>query len=305
MARKKKKAAAGAPAWMATFADLSTLLMCFFVLILSFSEMNVQKYKQIVGSMREAFGVQREVFAKEAPQGMSFVAQEFSPGKPDPSPLNIVQQQTTFEQKPLVDVRTEGRPDTETPRNSDGFQKSENEPGALDAKSVSEQEQEARTRMDAERLRFALREEIQKGQVEVTQDGSRVTISIRERGSFPSGQATLIEPFTPVLRKIGQALETIPGTLLVSGHTDNVPIATDRFRSNWELSAARAVTVVHKLIEAGKVEPQRLTVEGYADTRPVDTNATAEGRARNRRVEITIVQGQELASSRSVDNLTR
>jgi chemotaxis protein MotB len=303
--KRKRKQRAGAPPWMATFADLAVLLMCFFVLLLSFSELDVQKYRQIVGSMKNAFGVQREVFARESPKGTSFVAQEFSPGKPDPTPINIIQQQTAPEQRPFVDVRTEGDPQSRTDQPNDGFPRSQNEPGALDAKSIAEEESQARTRLDAERLRFLLREEIAKGQVEVEHDGSRITISIREKGSFPSGQATLIEPFTPVLRKIGKAISEIPGGLTVSGHTDNLPIATERFRSNWELSAARAVTVVHKLIDEGDVQPGRLTIEGYADTRPVETNATAAGRARNRRVEINIVQGEALAGSRSVDNLTQ
>jgi len=85
---------AGAPAWMATFADLMALLMCFFVLLLSFSEMDVQKYKQVAGSMADAFGVQNEVAATAIPMGTSIIAQEFSSGRPQPSPDNVVQQQT-------------------------------------------------------------------------------------------------------------------------------------------------------------------------------------------------------------------
>jgi len=100
----QKKDDAGAPAWVMTFADLMSLLMCFFVLLLSFSEMDVAKYKQIAGSMREAFGVQREIKVKEPPKGINIIAQEFSAGRPDPTPFNIVQQITTDDMKRFLDV---------------------------------------------------------------------------------------------------------------------------------------------------------------------------------------------------------
>ena len=93
----------GAPAWMGTFADLMSLLMCFFVLLLSFSEIDLQKYKQVAGSMAFAFGVQREIKAEEIPKGTSIVAQEFSPGKPQPTPVNEVRQKTTEEFKQNLD----------------------------------------------------------------------------------------------------------------------------------------------------------------------------------------------------------
>ncbi|MDX1657154.1 MAG: flagellar motor protein MotB, partial [Candidatus Competibacteraceae bacterium] len=80
----EKKKAAGAPLWLATFADLMSLLMCFFVLLLSFSEMDIEKYKQVAGSMAQAFGVQKKVTAHDTPMGTSYVAREFSPGRPMP-----------------------------------------------------------------------------------------------------------------------------------------------------------------------------------------------------------------------------
>ncbi len=103
MSSAKAKAATGAPAWVMTFADLMSLLMCFFVLLLSFSEMDVQKYKQVAGSLREAFGVQRLVESKIMPKGTSIIAQEFSPGRPTPTPINEVRQQTTDETKENLD----------------------------------------------------------------------------------------------------------------------------------------------------------------------------------------------------------
>ncbi|ARV26306.1 membrane MotB of proton-channel complex MotA/MotB family protein [Vibrio anguillarum] len=84
----------GLPLWMGTFADLMSLLMCFFVLLLSFSEMDVLKFKQIAGSMKFAFGVQNRLEVKDIPKGTSIIAQEFRPGRPEPTPIDVIMQQT-------------------------------------------------------------------------------------------------------------------------------------------------------------------------------------------------------------------
>ena len=84
----------GLPAWMGTFADLMSLLMCFFVLLLSFSEMDVVKFKQIAGSMQHAFGVQNQIEVKNIPKGTTVIAQEFRPGRPDPTPIETIMQRT-------------------------------------------------------------------------------------------------------------------------------------------------------------------------------------------------------------------
>ena len=106
----KEESKPGAPMWMATFADLMSLLMCFFVLLLSFSEMDVQKYKQIAGSMKSAFGVQQQVKVEDIPKGTSIIAQEFSPGKPDPSPVDTIQQVTADTTRPSLEVGTPDAP---------------------------------------------------------------------------------------------------------------------------------------------------------------------------------------------------
>ncbi len=94
MAKCPKCPPPGLPAYMGTFADLMSLLMCFFVLLLSFSEMDVQKFKQIAGSMAFAFGVQNKIEVKDIPKGTSVIAMEFRPGRPDPTPIDTIQQQT-------------------------------------------------------------------------------------------------------------------------------------------------------------------------------------------------------------------
>ncbi len=126
---------ASVPAWVMTFADLMTLLMCFFVLLLAFSEMDVAKFKQLSGSMKEAFGVQSEVEVRTIPKGTSVVAQEFSPGRPDPTALNQVRQFTIDSNRNTLDALSR------------------------EIKEIEE------TREHARRLRIALKEEVEKGAV--------------------------------------------------------------------------------------------------------------------------------------------
>ncbi len=276
----EKKPDAGLPAWLATFADLMSLLMCFFVLLLSFSQMDIQKYKQVAGSMKMAFGVQRDIKAEDIPKGTSIIAQEFSSGRPEPTVINEVRQKTVDENKQTVEFTDDSG--GEQPQ-EDQQQQQEQQP--VEAPKVDEQ-----TAKDAEKLLEALQEEIEAGMIEIETDGNMIMIRIKEKASFPSGNAELRAAFLPVLQKLRQALMDINGKVIVAGYTDNIPIHTSRYRSNWDLSAARAVSVVHQLIEDGSLHPERFVAEAYGDTRPLVPNDTAEHRAANRRVELTIIQ---------------
>lgn len=265
-----KKESAGVPAWVMTFADLMTLLMCFFVLLLAFSEMDVAKFKQLSGSMKEAFGVQSEVEVKTIPKGTSVVAQEFSPGKPEPTPINTVRQFTIDSNRNTLDALSR------------------------ELKEIEE------TREHARRLRLALKEEIEKGYVAIEMEGTKVIIHIMEKASFDSGLAEVREEFEPVLAKISGLIDNNSGDVTVSGHTDNVPIRTSRFRSNWELSTSRAVSVAHALLAESTIDRERVQVTGHADTKPRASNDTPEDRAKNRRVEISIVRGAEIDQIRQM-----
>lgn len=270
----------GSPPWMATFADLMSLLMTFFVLLLSFSEMDVQKYKQIAGSMRMAFGVQQQVKVEDIPKGTSIIAQEFSPGKPDPSPVDTIQQVTADTTKPSLQVGTPDGPPQEI--------------SETEARELVEQQIESlllETKADAELLQEILESEVETGKVDIETDGRSIIVRIRENGSFPSGSATLNQEFLPVMIRLREALAEIPGTIAVEGHTDDVPISGGRFRSNWDLSASRALSVAHELLGDGLLADERLMVVGYADTRPFTFNDNPAGRALNRRVELVIRQG--------------
>jgi len=270
---------AGIPGWVMTFADLMSLLMCFFVLLLSFSEMDVQKYKQVAGSMKHAFGVQREIKAKDIPKGTSVVAQEFSPGKPVSTPLNQVRQMTTDEYKQNLDF-------------SDS-----------DAKGAAQNMDEAikRAKKRAEKLKKSLAREIKMGLLEVLTERAKVILRIRERGSFSSGRAALQPSFIPVLSRIGESLKKSDVKIIVAGHTDNLPISTRQFPSNWVLSASRAANVVHFLTQHEKVDSKRMEIRAHADVVPLATNAIRAGRAKNRRIEIILVE--EIAKRKSQKNL--
>ena len=258
------------PPWVMTFADMMTLLMCFFVLLLAFSEMDVAKFKQLSGSMRDAFGVQSELEVRTIPKGTSIIAQEFSPGVPDPTALNVIYQFTV-----------------------------DSNENTLDALAKREQDQKD-TEDHAQRIREALKEEIAKGSVAVTTEDRKVVIHILENASFNSGYADVRPEFIPVLTKIGGLIDANSGTVTVSGHTDNVPISNERFRSNWELSTSRAVSVTHLLLQTAALDSSRFVVTGHAETRPRATNDTPEDRARNRRVDISIIRGNELDTIRRV-----
>ncbi|MEP3855448.1 flagellar motor protein MotB [Porticoccus hydrocarbonoclasticus] len=289
--------APGAPAWMATFADLMSLLMCFFVLLLSFSELDVQKYKQIAGSMKNAFGVQNQVKVMDIPKGTSIIAQEFSPGETRPTPAETINQITADTTKQSLRVGNPEAPD-------------------LDAKKLSEEQTKALleeklknliadTKADADKLREILKKEIDEGKIDIDNEGRAITIRIREKGSFPSGSATLHPDFIPVMVTLRKALKDIAGKIAVEGHTDDVPITGSRFRSNWDLSSSRALSVTHELIEGDELDDDRFMVIGRADTQPFQGNTSPQNRAQNRRVEIVIRQGLDKATATSINDIQK
>ncbi|MCU7854614.1 MAG: type VI secretion system protein TssL, partial [Candidatus Thiodiazotropha sp. (ex Lucinoma borealis)] len=105
------KCEAGLPAWLATFADLMSLLMCFFVLLLSFAEINATRFKKMADSMKDAFGVQREIPVMEVVKGTSVIMQEFSPGKPEPTPIKEIRQQTADIEKEFLEIEEKSQQD--------------------------------------------------------------------------------------------------------------------------------------------------------------------------------------------------
>ena len=289
----------GLPAWMGTFADLMSLLMCFFVLLLSFSEMDVLKFKQIAGSMKFAFGVQNKIEVKDIPKGTSVIAMEFRPGKPGPTPIESIQQQTNEMTQQMLEFQA-GNEDSAGGRQKQRGEQRGGQSQQTATESSSSAEQSTDQSQMAELMKKVaqqLEKQILDGSVEMESLGQQLTIRIRENGSFSAGSAFLQPQFQPVLRKIGTLLADVPGEIEISGHSDGQHIANELYRSNWDLSAQRAVAVAEAMRTAPGFDESRMSVVGKADTDPIVENATSPSdRAQNRRVEININQGKPMLS---------
>lgn len=289
----------GLPAWMGTFADLMSLLMCFFVLLLAFSEMDVLKFKQIAGSMKFAFGVQNKIEVKDIPKGTSVIAMEFRPGRPDPTPIETIQQQTIEMTQQMLEFQAGDEDSAGGRQKQRGTQR-----GGQSQQTASEQSSSATQATEKSQMNELMKkvaEQLQRqvldGAIELESLGQQLTIRIRENGSFSAGSAFLQPQFKPILRQIGKLLADIPGEIEISGHSDGQHIANELYRSNWDLSAQRAVAVAEEMRQAPGFDESRMSVVGKADSRPLVENAkTAEERARNRRVEINIKQGKAMES---------
>jgi len=236
--------------------------------MLSFSEMDAEKFKLMSGAMHEAFGVQTTVLTDSPPKGTSLETQEFSPATPEPTDRNEVRQHTVDSDLNTLDLGLEAR-----------------------LRELKAQEEQAEER--TQRLRDLFSQEIQDGRIVIRRDSTNVVIQLLEKDSFASGNAELEPGAHDALAKVGRLIVSMPGAITVAGHTDNVPIKNGgMYRSNWDLSAARAASVAHELLAAG-VEPVRLEVSGHADTQPRVANDTPEHRAQNRRVDITFIAGKD------------
>lgn len=246
------------PSYMATFADLMMILLCFFILLLSMAEIDVIRYKMVAKTMANAFGVSQTVEPDPIPAGTSVIKQTFSPNPTD----TLLEVDITQQADPL------SRP--------------------LSAKDV-ELFLQAQLEDLAAQLELSLQEAIQSGQLQLETREDRVVLVLDDRSSFDSGRADIKPDFIPVISEIAHALSKKEQPLVVAGHTDNVPLSSASYRSNWELSAARATSVVHTLLDLSDIKEERFRIEGYAETRPVSTNQTDAGRSRNRRVEIAVL----------------
>ncbi|MDX1755961.1 MAG: type VI secretion system protein TssL, long form [Marinobacter sp.] len=249
----RKKRGSGSPAWIVTFADLATLLLTFFILLLSFAELDAQKYRMMAQSMAVAFG-------------SSNVAADAVGG----SPLTLIESDTVSLPEPMEAAAE--KPELIDERVAD-------EAPTPVAAGIVEL---------ASRLIETLEPQVASEALTVSYDTERVVIRFSEEATFRSGEATLKPDMTPILERVVQVLSKCTGDVLVAGYTDDRPIVSSRYRSNWDLSAARAVSVVHQLVLNRQVPADRVTAAGRAETNPLVPNDTPANRARNRRVEITI-----------------
>jgi chemotaxis protein MotB len=148
-------------------------------------------------------------------------------------------------------------------------------------------------------LERALQDEIRKNQIEMRVVPDGLVVSLHEVGFFKSGDARLLPGAEPILAHVGQALASRGFDFRVEGHTDDVPIHNSAFRSNWELSTARATEVVSVLVTRYQFDPARISVAGYAQYRPVASNVNEGGRAKNRRIDLVVLASPSVSADPS------
>jgi chemotaxis protein MotB len=141
-------------------------------------------------------------------------------------------------------------------------------------------------------LNKELKAEISDGKIEMHLEPRGLVLSLRQATFFPSGEDTIDPKTYSIVEKIADTIRQLPNSVRLEGHTDSVPIHTARFHSNWELSAARSIAMMELLTGQFAIPPQRMAIAGYADTAPLDSNDTPEGRAHNRRVDVVILNQQ-------------
>lgn len=228
----------GAPAWMVTFADLMTLLLVFFVLLFSMSEVEVSKFKVVMEAMKGALT------------------------------NTVVPAAVVVEPQP-VEKPVEPEPEPEV----------EPEPEEKPFESAEEILEDINQIIDRKKLgEFIVVEELK----------DRIVIRLEGKAVFSVGDVKMIKDVEPVMDDIlGLLQKHSKYNINIKGHTDNIPIKTARFPSNWELSAVRATTVLRYFVDHG-ISPLRMTATGYADRLPIASNNTEEGRTMNRRVEFVL-----------------
>ncbi|MBA4284878.1 MAG: flagellar motor protein MotD [Xanthomonadaceae bacterium] len=253
-------------AWAIPYGDLVTLLLALFVVLYSMSSVNEGKYRVLSDSLNEAFG-----------------------GRPrSPSPIQIGDNPQRGTVPSLVNLLP--RPGAGAGRA--GTQIAPVRPPLPSYGQPRGGERDIR-RMAAE-VQKAMGTLIDRKLVAVRSNGLTLEIEIRADILFPSGVAEVSDAARPVLARVAGILKPFPNPVRVEGHTDDVPIATPAFPSNWQLSSARAASVV-ALFMAGGLDPIRLSVAGFGEFQPKAPNATAEGRNANRRVLIVVLGTPEAA----------
>jgi len=278
-AAQKKGAVTGAPAWMVTFADLMALLLVLFVLMLSFSVMDAQRYQQMAGTMKDAFGLSsiNRLMAVFQIEGIS-VRTDYSESLPMP----VEQFDLPPEEEEAEDIPEEPAPPV--------------------SEEAAEEALEELDEALLEKIRKVMAQELESEDMELEGKKGITVIRFPENVAFAAGSEMLGPDFEAALAKLMGVLEEAEGEIGVAGHTDNRPISTQRFRSNWDLSTARAVSVIHYITEHSDIDISRLAAQGMADSRPLAANDSPENRAKNRRVEITITNGAGAAPQPPSDN---
>ncbi len=236
--------------WLISYADFVTLLFAFFVVMYSISSVNNKKYEMLSDALEGAFlGGHKVQKIKD--------------------PIEVEEKLTTI--KPII---------LENPSTEELQKKIELSEEILKERRVLQ--------LISEQFEDVLQPYIENNLIEVKKNDFWIELEMNSELLFLSGEAELSKKATPVLKKVAEVIRIIPNVVNVEGHTDNIPIDTVEFPSNWDLSSARATSVVRAL-QSDKISPQRLSAIGYGEFHPIADNNTVEGRFKNRRVVLVLM----------------
>jgi chemotaxis protein MotB len=276
--------------WLLTYADMLTLLFALFMVLFSISSVNISKYQVLQQSLKAAFSGSILPGGRAILRSGSESTAEHTPATAAvPSIVPLVPTPTSRSSSSIGAANTPAAQAAKAAASAKPMSTAQLQ-AALNSMSASVAEQESFVALQKKLNAYAKAHGFSDKVQTVIQRRGLVVRVLTDKLLFDSGQATLQPQGEPLLEEVGQLLnvdQTHPIT--VEGHTDNVPIATAEFPSNWELSTARATTVVRFLIAHG-VSAGRLGAVGYADLHPIASNATASGRALNRRVDIVLMR---------------
>ena len=277
--------------WLVSYADFITLLFAFFVVMYSISSVNEGKYRVLSDSMVSAFA---------AP------ARSLEPVQVGNLMRSPMQSETPFDRKkPVIELFHTPLPEHDIHEKLNKKLKADKDKADRESKLKADAEkdrEDAAAQALADSIQKSMADLVDAGLINVRRDKRWIEVEIKSSILFGSGSAQLAAGSQPVLRKLAKKLAPLNTTIHVEGFTDNIPIDNFEFRSNWELSAARAASVVHLFTRLG-VNPQRMAAIGYGEYRPIDTNDTPEGRSKNRRVVLVILSGADPRISQDAEHL--
>ncbi|WP_152446611.1 flagellar motor protein MotS [Bacillus sp. THAF10] len=245
MQRRKHEEDKGAPKWMVTFSDLFMLVLVFFILLFSMSQIDLVKFKAVAESFKQVN------FLDYHPSAVPFE---------HPTDFSVETETTNNQKEETVSMDA-----------------------AESEKKLQELLSEVQDFLEANDL-----EDV----VVANRTERGIVLVLEEKVLFETAEARILPIAHPFLDKVGMLLAKLPNLVKIEGHTDNRPISTEKYPSNWELSAARASSVIRYLIEEHSLDPERFVAVGYGDTRPIVQNSSNENYQKNRRVEIVISDPQ-------------
>ena len=260
---RKAEKSAGAPAWMMTYGDLVTQMLTFFILLFTFSTLDAIKFRDAVISLQGAFGV-----LSGGTQILNL--SDMPTNQPNRIETSPMVKSNMLEVKATLDAIMSEKQVEQAVENA-------NQAQYLEQIKVEDEKEEEGVEKK-ERLITTL----------IDEQGLRIRFT--DPILFDLGSADLRHESVDMLRDVADVIANIPNEIIVEGHTDNIPIRTSRFKSNWDLSAGRACEVLRFLIQEGGVNPERMAAAGYGEEKPLVPNDTKENRQKNRRVEILILK---------------